>query len=290
MFHEDYARLKRHLGQHAVLYAQACTPFFSALIEQCPELTEVFGEDETRRKRKFLSMLSTVSHLKDFELLRPAIRKMGARHAAYGAKEEHYTLLSNVFLQTIAEVLGTHIDAPTLQSWRRVLATLSEEMQRAEPYQAAQQDESARSTTATLANGQMLEQVGGYDGVLAIHLSFYSKLFSHPWLGEFFYGKSQTALAKKQTAFMCACLGANDSYQGETPATAHKHMYITRDMLLEREQLLHSTLEEHALPPEHRQHWLEVDRSFWGAIEKQSVDECITTCPGQMPIVIRTRR
>ena len=283
MRQEDYSLLKQHLAQNSAVYTAACDTFYQRAFSLLPELKEIFGDDPERRKRKYLSMLATVNHLKHFEQLRPAIHKMGARHVGYGAQKAHYKVVIQAFLEAIDDLADDHL----LQAWRRVLEELAEEMCVAT--QAPPQDSPQLSADAA-NNGQGLSlaaQIGGTELIYAIHLDFYEKIFSHPWLGEFFYGKSQTALAKKQTAFMVACLGGDNSYQGETPATAHMHMYITREMLEQRESLLRDTILAHGVSAELADKWLQADRSFWSAIEKHSVDECVTKCPGQMPIVIK---
>lgn len=289
MLTTDCHHLRRHLAQHLADYTSASDAFYSELFAQLPELTNMFGDDPAKRRRKFISIISTVVHLKDLEAMRPAIRSMGARHAGYGARAEHYAVLVQAFLDAIRVTLGERLDASLMRSWRHVLEALAAEMLQA--YDQPDVPQQAPLTLGSASQGQhsLLQRLGGAEVILQVHLSFYSTIFNHPWLGEFFYGKSQTALAKKQTSFMVACLGGNEGYQGETPATAHMHMYITREMLLEREQLLRNAIHEHGIPPALAEEWLEVDRSFWGAIEKGSAEECVTTCPGQMPIIIKDR-
>jgi len=112
-------------------------------------------------------------------------------------------------------------------------------------------------------------------------------MFDHPWLEQFFYGKSKEALIRKQTQFMVAAFGGENHYRGDTPAFIHMHMYITDEIADVRQEILKQAILDEGLSEDIAQRWLKVDGSFRRGIVKKSVDECVLKCFGQMPVVAK---
>jgi truncated hemoglobin YjbI len=106
----------------------------------------------------------------------------------------------------------------------------------------------------------LLAEIGGEEGAYRVHERFYEVMFNHPWLGQFFFGKSEEVLVRKQTQFMVAAFNGPNRYTGDTPAFVHMHMFITDGMADLREQILRQ------------------------AIVKKTIDECVLKCVGQVPV------
>jgi hemoglobin-like flavoprotein len=45
--------------------------------------------------------------LRDMDALAPKLRELGARHVAYGATPEHYIVVGEVLIASLAEIAGT---------------------------------------------------------------------------------------------------------------------------------------------------------------------------------------
>ncbi|MGR8941901.1 MAG: group I truncated hemoglobin, partial [Gammaproteobacteria bacterium] len=126
-----------------------------------------------------------------------------------------------------------------------------------------------------------MREIGGEDAVHRVHARFYEVMFNHPWLGQFFFGKSEEVLIMKQTQFMVAAFNGPNNYTGDTPAFVHMHMFITDEMADLREQILRKAILDEGLSASIADRWLKVDQSFRSAIVKKTIDECVLKCVGQ---------
>lgn len=86
---------------------------------------------------------------------------------------------------------------------------------------------------------------------------------------------------------MIAAFNGPNNYTGDTPAFVHMHMFITDEMLAVRNTLLKEAILAEGLSESIADRWLSVDHSFWRAIVKKSVDECVLKCVGQLPVVAK---
>ncbi len=119
----------------------------------------------------------------------------------------------------------------------------------------------------------MFEAVGGLPVMERVHKRFYDKVYAHPWLGQFFEGHDQTAIELRQTQFMAEKMGADKPYPGRELSLAHRRMYITEELLKERQALLRESLEEEGVTEKLIVRWLKIDKAFWGQISNESLDE-----------------
>ena len=81
--------------------------------------------------------------------------------------------------------------------------------------------------------------------------------------------------------------GGPPIYRGSTPKAAHIHMYITREMILHRARVLHSSIQECGLSKEIADEWLFYERKFYATIAKESIGECQKKAEGQEIIVVK---
>src|SRR6201999_1688739 len=82
--------------------------FYARLFERAPEVRPLFGSDLRRQRAMLLQALVMVRRsLRDLESILPALRKLGARHVAYGARPEHYPVVAEVLIESMA-ALGGH--------------------------------------------------------------------------------------------------------------------------------------------------------------------------------------
>lgn len=124
----------RVLAPHAVELVDA---FYARLFEAAPPARALFPADMASQKRHLLAALAlVVREAEQLEQLAPALREMGARHVSYGARPEHYPLVRDTLLATLAAFAGAHWTAQLAADWRgaldRVAALMLEGAQRAE--------------------------------------------------------------------------------------------------------------------------------------------------------------
>ena len=85
----------------------AAALFYGRLFDLDPGLRSLFKGDITEQGRKLMTMLATaVKGLDRPDELLPAVRNLGARHAGYGVKDEHYDTVAAALLWTLERGLG----------------------------------------------------------------------------------------------------------------------------------------------------------------------------------------
>lgn len=83
--------------------------FYRRLFETAPATQELFATtDMARQKQALLATLITLREsLRNLDEVVPDLKELGERHAReYGARPEHYPVVGQVLLETMAEVGG----------------------------------------------------------------------------------------------------------------------------------------------------------------------------------------
>ena len=82
--------------------------FYARLFEQAPAVKPLFaGTDLKRQKAMLLGTLVLLrKSLRDLGRVVPKLRELGARHVAYGAQPEHYPVVGEVLIASMAAVAG----------------------------------------------------------------------------------------------------------------------------------------------------------------------------------------
>ncbi|MGJ5177481.1 EAL domain-containing protein [Bradyrhizobium oligotrophicum] len=108
----------------------AANAFYERLFAMAPELRRLFPADLEAQKSKLMATLATgVGKLHDLPGLTPMLKELGARHAGYGARSEHYALVNDAALWMLERCLDRELDAATLRAWKKVLHQISAIMQ-----------------------------------------------------------------------------------------------------------------------------------------------------------------
>ena len=263
--------------------------FFRELFHLDVSLEHLFPGSVLVLNRKFANMLNTLKNVKHLEKISDSLASMGERHLQkYGVKVEHLPLAQHALLAALEAYPAVNLAENNLNhAWENVFNDVADLM-----IAAMQQSDSSdvQLNTYTCSHPHFLADIGGEEVVTRVHERFYDVMFEHPWLEGFFYGKSKSSLIMKQSQFMVAAFGGKNEYQGDTPAFAHMHMFITDAMLDERQHVLRAAILAEGLSPDEAQYWLDVDDSFRSGIAKQDVSECVTKCPGQFPLVVKDRK
>lgn len=82
--------------------------FYFRLFRAAPETYHLFDPSQFgEQKKKLLAALKlTVNSARKPETLEPVLRQLGAKHAGYGVRDDHYPVVGSILLATLAEFAG----------------------------------------------------------------------------------------------------------------------------------------------------------------------------------------
>lgn len=104
--------------------------FYGRLFILDPSLRPMFKGDMAHQGRMLMSMLSSaVNGLTRLDALLPVARQLGARHANYGVRDEHYATVGSALLWTFEQVLGHHFTSEVRIAWTAAYGLLASTMQ-----------------------------------------------------------------------------------------------------------------------------------------------------------------
>ncbi|MDQ6954960.1 MAG: hypothetical protein Q9M20_05900 [Mariprofundaceae bacterium] len=265
-----------------------CTHFFTHLFRLDPSQIQVFDGGPVFLHRKFSSMMATFKNARRLESMATAIEALSYRHIRYGMKVIYLPAFKQALMLALADHLKDKLSTELRDAWGAVYDDITNIMKSAAENNSEWHKDEKKFHDSHHDTG-LLEDIGGQEIITRVHQCFYDLMFDDDWIGQFFLGKHKLGLIRKQTEFMVAAFGGPSLYSGQPPALVHMHMYITEDMALYREKILRKCILDAGLSAAIADRWLAVDRSFWPSINKQSLDECVTPCPGQLPITIKPR-
>jgi hemoglobin-like flavoprotein len=101
--------------------------FYGRLFEAAPAVRPLFaGTDMSRQKAMLLSALVLVrKSLRDLDSIVPKLRVLGARHVAYGAQPEHYPVVAEVLIASMAAVAGDAWTPEYERAWGEALGVVA---------------------------------------------------------------------------------------------------------------------------------------------------------------------
>ena len=93
--------------------------FYARLFETAPAVKPLFaGSDMARQRQMLLGALVLLRQsLRDLDSVVPALRKLGARHAHYGAQPAHYPVVGAVLIGAMETVAGDAWHARYADAW-----------------------------------------------------------------------------------------------------------------------------------------------------------------------------
>ena len=104
----------------------AAALFYGRLFDLDPSLEPLFKGDIVEQGRKLMQMLGVaVRSLDRLEQIVPAVRALGARHVAYGVRDEHYETVGRALLWTLKRGLGDSFTPEVEAAWAEVYTTLA---------------------------------------------------------------------------------------------------------------------------------------------------------------------
>ena len=92
--------------------------FYARLFAAAPSVRPLFPDDMRRQKTMLLGALVLLrKSLRDLDAIVPKLRELGARHVAYGGRPEHYPLVGEVLIASLAAVAGEAWTPEYEESW-----------------------------------------------------------------------------------------------------------------------------------------------------------------------------
>jgi hemoglobin-like flavoprotein len=82
--------------------------FYRRLFVTAPAVKPLFAGTDLRRQKAMLlrALVLLRNSLRDLDAIVPALRALGAPHVAYGARVEHYPVVGEALIASMAEVAG----------------------------------------------------------------------------------------------------------------------------------------------------------------------------------------
>jgi hemoglobin-like flavoprotein len=118
----------------------AADMFYERLFYMAPSLRQMFPTDMRDQKRKLMVMLaSAVQGLDNLDALAPQLMALGARHARYGVKDEHYKVVGEALIWTLERGLANAFTPEVERAWVRVFLLMAATMQAGADEAAAMQ-------------------------------------------------------------------------------------------------------------------------------------------------------
>ncbi|MDH3663624.1 MAG: globin domain-containing protein, partial [Alphaproteobacteria bacterium] len=103
--------------------------FYQRLFERAPEVRGMFADDVQPQSMKLLTTLAlAVASLERLDDIVAPLKSLGTSHAALGVRPEHYPVVVDVFVDTLAAALGPHWRSEHEKAWRDVLDVIASTM------------------------------------------------------------------------------------------------------------------------------------------------------------------
>jgi hemoglobin-like flavoprotein len=103
--------------------------FYNKLFAANPALRTMFPAEMGPQRTKLVAALAhVILSLDNLGAVIDDVRQLGARHAGYGVSADHYALVGESLLATLAETLGSRFDATAEAAWALAYGTLADAM------------------------------------------------------------------------------------------------------------------------------------------------------------------
>ncbi len=104
----------------------AATLFYGKLFAKAPGVRPLFPEDMKAQGQKLMTMIGVaVNNMDEIEKIVPAVEASGKRHADYGALPDHYPVVGEVLIDTLATALGDDFTDEAREAWVKTYGILS---------------------------------------------------------------------------------------------------------------------------------------------------------------------
>jgi hemoglobin-like flavoprotein len=101
--------------------------FYSQLFAAAPAVRPLFAATDLKRQKSMLlaTLVLLRKSLRDLDAITPKLRDLGARHVAYGAQPEHYPVVGDVLIASMAEIAGPAWTPEYEHAWREAFGIVA---------------------------------------------------------------------------------------------------------------------------------------------------------------------
>ncbi|XUM21425.1 globin family protein [Bradyrhizobium oligotrophicum S58] len=126
---EEIAHVRSSFDMVFANASDMTTTFYNRIFELAPECRPMFPADMDLLKRDFIATLAVlVGSLDQMTGLLSSTDILGRNHARYGVRPEHYPVVGEALLWTLAKGLGPHWNDEVERAWRKVYGVIAERM------------------------------------------------------------------------------------------------------------------------------------------------------------------
>ena len=112
--------------------------FYARLFEIAPAVRPLFPQEMHNQSEKLWETLVAVLRCADdLMALEPVLFRLGRDHVSYGAMAEHYPVVANVLLETIANVASQCWTDAHDAAWKELLSFVTDHMMKGALHDAA---------------------------------------------------------------------------------------------------------------------------------------------------------
>lgn len=104
--------------------------FYDRLFEVAPSVQPLFADvDMDRQRQALLNMLVVLREsLRDLDDIVPDLEDLGARHVEYGARPEHYPVVGEVLIGSMADIAGDAWKPGYTAAWQEAYGVVQDVM------------------------------------------------------------------------------------------------------------------------------------------------------------------
>jgi methyl-accepting chemotaxis protein len=101
--------------------------FYGRLFAAAPPVKPLFARTDMKQQKAMLlaALVLLRKSLRNLDAIVPKIRELGARHVAYGARPEHYPVVGEVLLASMAEIAGDAWLPEYERAWSEAFAVVA---------------------------------------------------------------------------------------------------------------------------------------------------------------------
>lgn len=124
--------VQRAFAQVQPIAAVASELFYARLFNLAPDLRAMFRGDLKEQGHKLMLMLGVaVANLNKPEVVLPALRKLGERHAGYGVLDRQYAVVGEALIWTLEQGLSEAFTPEVQAAWEAAYRLVADTMQAA---------------------------------------------------------------------------------------------------------------------------------------------------------------
>jgi len=101
--------------------------FYARLFATALAVKPLFAGTDLRKQKTMLlgTLVLLRKSLRDLDAIVPKLRELGARHVAYGARPEHYPVVGEVLIASMAEIAGEAWRSEHERAWAEAFAIVA---------------------------------------------------------------------------------------------------------------------------------------------------------------------